>query len=110
VADAIAVWTIIVAGGVGTYLLRLSFLALFERIGAVPPRVEYALRFVPAAVLAALVAPAVVFTDGGGSAVAPAQLLAGAAAAVVAYRTESIVATIAVGLAVLVALRAVAPF
>lgn len=109
-ADPVVVWTIIVVGGVGTYLLRLSFLALFERIGSVPPRLEYALRFVPAAVLAALVAPAVVFADGGGSAVAPAQLLAGAAAAAVAYRTESIAATIGVGLAVLVALQVVAPF
>ncbi len=109
-ADPVAVWTIIAIGGVGTYLLRLSFLALFERIGSVPPRVEYTLRFVPAAVLAALVAPAVVFADGGGSAIAPAQLLAGAVAAVVAYRTESIVATIVVGLGVLVVFQAVSPF
>ena len=106
VTDAAVVWTVIVAGGVGTFLLRLSFLALFERVGAVPPRLEYALRFVPAAVLAALVVPAVVLTDGGG--VAPARAVAGAVAAAVAYRTGSIVATILAGMGVLLALTRLA--
>lgn len=106
--DTALVWTVIVAGGVGTYLLRLSFLALFERLGSVPPRLKYALRFVPAAVLAALVVPAVVLVDGGGSPLAPAKLLAGAVAAAVAYRTESIVATIVVGMAALLVLQALA--
>ena len=42
---------------VGTFLIRFSFLFLFEYVAAVPEGVERALRFVPAAVLAALVAP-----------------------------------------------------
>jgi len=107
VADPVVVWTVIVAGGVGTFLLRLSFLALFERVGTVPPRLEYALRFVPAAVLAALVVPSVVVTDAGG--VEPARIVAGAVAAVVAYRTGSIVATIVAGMGALLALTRLLP-
>ena len=79
----IDVWTVIVLVGVGTFLVRFSFFVLFEYLETVPAGVERALRFVPAAVLAALVAPAVV---------------------VVAWRTESVLATIVAGMATLVGL------
>ena len=101
------VWLAIVLGGVGTYCLRASFLFLFERVGDVPPRLERALRYVPAAVLAALVVPAILAADGSPTIVGNDRLLAGGLATVVAWRTGSVFATIAVGMVALVALGAV---
>lgn len=91
-------WTIVVAS-VGTYLIRGSFLWLHGRI-AIPPAIECGLRYVPPAVLAALTVPAVVTPRGTVDLAAP-ELLAGAIAAVVAWRTRSITATLVVGLAAL---------
>ncbi|WP_135826398.1 AzlD domain-containing protein [Halorussus ruber] len=93
-------WLIILAGGVGTYALRLSFVALFGRLDDVPESAERALRFVPAAVLSALVVPQFVYTDGT-LALSPTnpELLAGALAALVAWRTEDILATLVAGMA-----------
>jgi len=103
-------WPVVLAIGVGTFLIRFSFLFLFERLGDVPDRLERALRFVPAAVLSALVVPAVVALslDPAGLAFEPAKVVAAAVAAVVAWRTESVLATIAVGMATLWTLQAVA--
>lgn len=101
------VWTAIAVIGVGTYLIRLSFLYLFEYLETVPDGLERALRFVPAAVLAALVLPAVVLVDGTPTvSLDNHRLIAAGLAAAVAWRTENILATIAVGLAALVALQA----
>ena len=99
------VWAAIVAVGVGTFLIRFSFFVLFEYLETVPEDLERALRFVPAAVLAALVAPAVVVVDGT-PAVSPGneRLVAAGLAVVVAWRTESVLATIAVGMTALLGL------
>ncbi len=107
--DPGVVWLVILAAGVGTFALRLSFIALLGGREP-PPTLAGALRFVPAAVLAALVVPAVV-TLGLDPEPAlvydPAKVVAAAVAAVVAWRTESILATIAVGMVTLWALSAV---
>lgn len=102
------IWLIVVAAGVGTFALRLSFILLFGRIDAVPPRVVGVLRFVPAAVLAALVVPAIVAVSADptlGLRYDPAKVVAGSVAAVVAWRSESVLATIGVGMATLWALE-----
>ncbi|MEF8808359.1 AzlD domain-containing protein [Natronomonas sp.] len=101
-----AVWPAIVAIGVGTFLIRFSFIFLLERISEMPESIERALRFVPPAVLAALVVPAVVIVDGSTAvSVGNERLLAAGLAAVVAWRTENIFATITVGMVALVALQ-----
>ncbi|USZ69264.1 AzlD domain-containing protein [Halorussus salilacus] len=99
---SLALWAVILAAGVGTFAFRFSFIALFGRLDDVPEGVERALRFVPAAVLAALVAPDLVYADGA-VAFTPAnpRLLAGAVAAAVAWRTEDIAATLVAGMATL---------
>ncbi len=99
-SDVVA-WGVILLAGVGTFLLRASFLFLFERVGGVPPRVETALGMVPAAVLAALVAPAVLAPDGTITVVGNDQLIAAVVAGGVAWYLESIFATILVGVVVL---------
>lgn len=99
------VWAAVALAGVGTYALRASFLFLFEYLGTVPARVETALGMVPAAVLSALVVPAILAPDGTVVVVVGnGRLVAGVAAALVAWYTENILATIVVGLAVLMGL------
>jgi len=100
-----SLWVVVLAASAGTFAIRLSFLALFGRIGDVPPRLERALRFVPAAVLTALVAPRLVYLDGAFAlGVGNERLVAGAVAAAVAWRTESMLWTIVVGMVTLWAL------
>lgn len=106
----LALWGVIVAIGIVTYAIRFSFIGLFGRIDTVPPVVQRALRFVPAAVLAALVFPALVTvrpTVVG--TLADDRLLAGVVAGAVAWRTENVFATIAVGMGTLWVLRFVVP-
>lgn len=91
-------WGVIVIAGIGTYFLRGVFVWLHGR-WTVPPAVERGLRYVPPAVLAALVAPEVIAPDGSIAIAPPApELLAATVAALVAWRTRSIAATLAVGL------------
>jgi len=97
-------WPAIVAVGVGTFLLRASFLYLYERID-LPERGERALELVPAAVLSALVAPSFLAPEGAVVLVGNDRLVAGAVALAVAWRTENILATLVVGFGLLVGLR-----
>jgi branched-subunit amino acid transport protein len=117
-ASTTTIWLAILVGGVGTYAIRGSFIALYGRL-ELPAGVENALRFVPAAVLAALVVPELAQVDGTpiaqsglppGDAIvrllASDRLLAGLLAAVAAYVTEDVLATIVVGMGALLALGA----
>lgn len=94
---AATLWLVILAAGAGTFAFRASFIALFGRLDDVPEGAERALRFVPAAVLSALVAPDLLLADGGVS-VANPRLAAGALATAVAWRTEDIAATLVTGM------------
>ncbi|WP_276299787.1 AzlD domain-containing protein [Halorussus lipolyticus] len=98
----VSIWLVVVGASVGTFAIRLSFIALFGRLGEVPPWLERALKFVPAAVLTALVVPRLVYLDGAlALGVDNTRLLAGSLAAVVAWRTESMLWTIVVGMGAL---------
>ncbi|SEN42853.1 Branched-chain amino acid transport protein [Halorientalis persicus] len=97
------VWGVILVIGVLTYAIRLSFIGLFGYLDEIPPRLERPLRYVPAAVLAALVLPAFVTLDASGLAVD--KLVAGGLAAIVAWRTENVFATMAAGMGALWAVR-----
>lgn len=103
---ALPLWTTIIIIGVGTYALRLSFIFLLGRL-EFPPKAQRALRFVPAAVLAALVLPALVRPqDAIDLSPGNLHLLAGIVAALVAWRTRSMVATLATGMVALWILQA----
>jgi len=52
-------WAVILVVGALNYLSRLSFIAFFSR-RAMPPLLERALRYVPAAMLTALIVPMIV--------------------------------------------------
>jgi branched-subunit amino acid transport protein len=97
------VWGVIAVIGVLTYAIRFSFIALFGYLDEIPSRVERPLRYVPAAVLAALVLPSFVALDASG--LAADKLVAGAVASAVAWRTENVFATMAAGMGALWVLR-----
>lgn len=97
-------WLVIVIAGIGTYAIRLTFLALADRLTQLPPRLELALRMIPPAALAALVAPALLRPDDAIDLAQP-RLLAGIVAAVIAWTTRSVLATIVVGMAALIGLQ-----
>ncbi|SHG74179.1 AzlD domain-containing protein [Halobaculum gomorrense] len=95
----LSVWAVIVAGGLATFAIRLSFIHLFGRVDEVPGWLERALVYVPAAVLAALVVPD--FTPAGatiGALVSP-EIVGGAAAVAAAWQTEDVLWTVAAGMA-----------
>ncbi len=87
------------------FLLRLSFIALFGYLDEIPTRVKRVLRFVPAAVLAALVLPSFITLEPGAGGVAIDKLAAGLAAVGVAWRTENILLTIGTGMVTLWVVR-----
>lgn len=98
---------IVVIIGIGTYLFRLSFIAIFGRSG-VPSWLEAPLRYVAPAVLAAIVAPAVIAPEGTIE-MLPAtnpKVLAATVASLVALRTKSVAWTIVVGMGALWVLQA----
>jgi branched-subunit amino acid transport protein len=102
----VTAWVVVVAIGVGTFLLRFSFIAALGRLD-LPEWVPRALRFVPPAVLAALTLPAVAFA-GGELALAPSneRLMAAILATLVVSWTKNAAATIATGMTALWILQA----
>ena len=99
--SALELWLVIVAVGGLTYLSRLSFIALFAR-WEMPSFVARALRFVPAAMLTAIVLPAVALRGSGvDPALAHDKLAAALLASVVAWRTRSPTATMVAGMVAL---------
>jgi branched-subunit amino acid transport protein len=99
-------WLTIFAAGLITYATRLSFILLFKRI-QIPAWLRRALRFVPVAVLSAIILPELVFQDGT-LAVTPTnpRLLAGIVAILVAWRTKNILLTLISGMVTLWILQA----
>ncbi|RYJ14748.1 AzlD domain-containing protein [Halogeometricum borinquense] len=114
----LSIWGVVIAVGITTFAIRASFIYLFGRIDTVPPRLKHALRYVPPAVFAALVVPALVVSEGSAHfapisvslsdlsvAVGNERLLAGIVAAIVAWVAEDVFATIAAGMVTLWVLR-----
>jgi branched-subunit amino acid transport protein len=100
-------WLTILGMGVVTYAIRLSLILMLERI-SVPARMRQALRFVPIAVLSAIVAPELLQPAGAlDISLGNARLLAGLLAIGVAWRTKNVLLTIAIGMAALWAFQAV---
>ena len=97
-------WLIIASIGIFTYGIRRAFIVLSDRV-VLPVIIQRALRFVPVAILTAIIVPALVFPTGTLD-LSPlnARLLAGIIAIVVAWRTRNIALTLASGMGALWAL------
>ncbi len=94
-------WLIVGIVGIGTYLIRLSFIGILGRYG-VPGTLERPLRFVAPAVLAAIIVPELV-AAGPTVDVGPGnlRLLAAIVAVGVAWKTRAMGPTIVAGMAAL---------
>ncbi len=94
-------WAVIAIVGTLNYLSRLSFIAIFSR-RHVPVLLARAFRYVPAAMLTALVLPMVVEASGGGAVRAASAVVPRIAAAIVAgfvgFRTHNTLKTLAAGM------------
>ncbi|HET9110134.1 MAG TPA: AzlD domain-containing protein [Ktedonobacterales bacterium] len=94
--------------GVLTYLMRVAFIGPARL--TLPPAVERALRFVPAAALTALVVPDLVGHNGAlVPTLANPRLIAGVVALLIAWRTRNIALTLVVGMGVFWLLSALLP-
>jgi branched-subunit amino acid transport protein len=103
----LALWLTMAGAGAVTFALRLSFIALLGRM-EIPAFLGRALRFVPAAVLTAVVIPLLFYEDGALEAsLGNERLLAGLVAALIAWRTRSVLFTLGGGMATLWTLQAV---
>ena len=92
-------WIVIILMGAVTYGLRLSMIALMGRL-EVPPLVSRGLRFVPPAVLSALILPELVQPSGAlNLSLGNLRLVAGVLAIVVAWRTRNVLLTVGLGMA-----------
>jgi len=91
-------WLTILGMGVVTYGLRLSLIALLGRL-EVPPLVSRGLRFVPPAVLSAIILPELVQPGGQlNLSLGNVRLLAGLLALLVAWRTRNVLLTVGAGM------------
>ena len=99
------IWIVMITVGLLTFFTRFSFIALLEKIN-LPRNFQRALRFVPIAVLSAIIAPELGYSNNL-LAISPTnpRLLAGIIATLVAYKTKSVVWTISAGMAVFWLLR-----
>ena len=98
-------WATIIIIGLLTLSIRLSFMVFLGKM-QVAPMVQRALRFVPIAVLSALIAPALFLTGGSlNISLGNSHLIAGILAIVVAWRTKNVLLTIFSGMACLLILQ-----
>jgi branched-subunit amino acid transport protein len=99
------IWVVLVLGGLLTFGMRFSFIYLFGRFD-VPDPMRRALRFVPPAVLSAIVFPEVLMPSGSlDFSFGNRRLLAGTVAVLVAAWTKNTLLTILAGMAALLILQ-----
>ncbi len=99
-------WPIVLIMGVGTFVIRFSFILIMDKL-TLPDAVHRMLRFIPAAVLTALIVPSVLLHKNGVTSFAGwERLIAALVAVLVAWKTKNILATIGSGMVVMWGLQA----
>jgi branched-subunit amino acid transport protein len=102
-----SLWIVLIIIGLLTFGIRLSFI---EWLGAkkIPPVFTRTLRFVPLAVLTAIIFPEIFMSNGQMAlTLTNTRMIAGVAAALVALRSKNVLLTIAVGMGIFWVLQAV---
>jgi len=95
-----AIWTIIIAVGIGTYLIRFSFIGTIGR-ARLPVWAMRLLRYTPVAVIPGLIAPMVLWPTATGGEPDPARIAAAFAAAVLGIVTKNVIIAVLGGAATL---------
>ena len=99
------IWLVMLVGGLLTFAMRLSFIYLYGRF-EVPETMRRALRFVPPAVLSAIIFPELLIKGVDlDLSVENERLLAGITAMLAAGFTKNILFTILAGMAALLFLQ-----
>jgi len=99
------IWWIMVGLGLGTFLIRYSFIALYGKIHF-PAVVERSLKFIPAAVLFSLITPQFLIANSQlNFSLSNHRLIAGIAAGFVSWRTKNVALTIISGMLMLYLLQ-----
>ena len=92
------IWLVMIIIGVITFLTRLSFIALQDKL-QMPDIISRGLKYVPTAVLTAIIVPELLLTSGSlDISFGNARLFAGILAGLVAWRTKNVFLTILVGM------------
>lgn len=104
----LAIWTVILTLGIGTYLIRWSFLGALGR-RTLPACVLRTLRYTPVAVLPALVAPLVVWPAAVDGQIDPPRMAAALATMGVGVLTRNVILAILAGALTLFGLLYVLP-
>ena len=99
------IWLVMLLGGLITFLIRFSFIYLFGRFD-IPETIRKALRYVPPAVLSAIIFPELFLHDGAiNLSVENTRLLAGLIAILVAWFSKNTLVTILAGMVALFLLK-----
>ena len=102
-------WATIIIVGLLTFGIRLSFMLFMGKV-RILPTAQTALRFVPVAVLSALIAPGLFLPRGSlDLSFGNMRLIAGIVAILVAWRTKNVLLTIGIGMVCLLILQAFVP-
>jgi branched-subunit amino acid transport protein len=102
--DTTTIWIVIVSLGIGTYLIRFSFLGI---IGGrdLPEWCLRHLRYVAVAVMPALITPLVIWPDATGGEPDPARLIAALAAFLIGIKFNSVIGAVIAGMTTLYGLQ-----
>ncbi len=101
------IWTIILLAALGTFTLRASFILLLGK-KKMPLWFEQGLKFVPVAVLTALILPSFLLKNGQiAISIGNERFLAGIVAVIAAIATKNMLWTIAAGMGTLWILQTV---
>ena len=98
--DSSTLWLTMLGIGIGTFLIRVSFIWLLGQ-GEVRPAIQRVLRLVPASALSALILPSLVFSQQVGFSFGNHRMWAGLVAATIAWRFRNVLLTIAGGMGTL---------
>lgn len=102
--------SVIVGMALVTFAVRFSFIGLAGR-WSLPELVQRSLQFVPVAMLVAIIVPDLVFLQGSYAlSLANGRVIAALVAALVAWKTNSVILTIVVGMLVLFGVQALSGF
>ena len=103
--SASEIWLTVLLLTVSTLLTRSSFFLLGNRV-KLPPKLQHALRYAPAAALAAIVAPDLLVSNGAlNLSLMNPKLLSAVAATVFFVSTRHMLGTITVGMGLYTVLR-----